>query len=358
MEFKKCNEGRKMRIVSTFLSLMFLMFIFAEFVLGAEVSINAQLISPNQNSVITRHPQIIIKYPSDVTPIISFDSLRFIVNNVDYTNYMRIDLNTPEAVLFFYSSKPLNLGVNKIVVRGKLINDDTFENVFTINVNPRLSKEVAYYLDLLNKTSSNVKKSTYYYNLGVYYEKNGYMLDAIGYYNEAYKADNTNKEAKEAYERLISLFPNKALKLLNITLDVSLINVNVLSSNNIYIFRCIVENYRDRKLEFNLNNFLISTRNSYYQPIKNPYEYLRNLVKKNILTIDDFAISNYLLSKDVYYFEYPDIFVVDSYQQLKVDLMFHFSEKPKNLLFQFFKPLEVNGRKKELPVYFKLPFTL
>ncbi|MCS7243821.1 MAG: tetratricopeptide repeat protein [Candidatus Calescibacterium sp.] len=337
--------------------LIFLILFIFNFVFADLVEIKGQLLSPSSESIITRHPQIIIKYPADISPVIKADSLRFLVNNVDYTNYVRLDLTTPEIVLFFYSVKPLNLGRNSIKVTGKLINDDIFENTFHINVNPSLSKEVSYYLGLIGKTKSNIEKSMYYYNLGSYYEKNGYQLDALSYYEQAIKLDKSNKKAKQSYDRIISLFPSKAMKLLNIVFDVSMVDINVLKRNSIYLFRCVIENYRDSPIEFNLDNFLIVSGNNYYQPLKNPVDYLRKMAQRGVVTLDDFAISNYLLSKDIYYFEYPDSFIVNSYSQVKVDLMFHTKGNEKEIVLQFFKPLE-KAKKRELPAYFKLSFSL
>lgn len=352
MDTKNSHERNKMRLISL------LLLIILSFVNAQKVEINAELLNPNTGSVITRHPQIIIKYSADISPIIKTESIRFSVNNIDYTNYIRMDLTTPEIVIFFYSVKPLNIGKNIIKVTGKLINDDVFENVFYVDVNPRLSGEIRKYLDMINKADSNVEKSRYCYSLGMYYEKQGYFLDALGYYEQAYKLDNSNKKAKQNYNRILSLFPNKAIKLLNIVLDVSMINIDVLKRNNIYLFRCVIENYRASPIEFNLSNFLLVSGNRYYKPIANPYDYLRKMTQKNIMTIDDFAISNYLLSKDMYYFEYPDSFIVDSYSQLKVDLVFHLEDVQKGVTFQFFKPVEKDGKKKELPAYFKLSFSV
>lgn len=352
MDNKSDYEGFKMRIV------ILLFLIILSFVNAERVEIGAELVSPNPASVVTRHPQIIIKYPADISPIIKTESIRFMVNNIDYTNYIRMDLTTPEIVIFFYSIKPLNIGKNVIKVTGKLINDDVFENIFYIDINPRLSPQIRRYLDLINQSSSNTEKSRYCYELGKYYENQGYFLDALSYYEQAYKLDNSNKKAKQHYNKILSLFPSKAMKLLNIVLDVSMLNVDVLKRNNIYLFRCVIENYRDSTIEFNLSNFLLVSSNKYYQPISDPYEYLRKMVQKNLMTIDDFAISNYLLSKDIYYFDYPDNFAVNSYSQLKLDLVFHLTQAQKNIIFQFFKPLEKNGKKKELPAYFKLSFSI
>ncbi|MCX7759543.1 MAG: hypothetical protein N2169_08090, partial [bacterium] len=83
------------------------------------------------------------------------------------------------------------------------------------------------------------------------------------------------------------------------------VDINVLKRNSIYLFRCVIENYRDSPIEFNLDNFLIVSGNNYYQPLKNPVDYLRKMAQRGVITFDDFAISNYLLSKDIYYFEYP-----------------------------------------------------
>lgn len=327
-------------------------------IFSEKVEIKANLLSPSSQNVITRHPQIVIKYLSDISPIIKTDSIRFLVNNIDYTNYIRIDLSTPELIITFYSTKPLDLGKNIIKVTGKLINDDIFENEFIINVNPRLSNHVAHLLDAIKQTNSNSKKSEYYYKLGFYYEQNGYFLDALGYYEQSLILNKNNTYAKKNYEKILSLFPNKAKKIMNIVLDVSFINIDVLKRNKLYLFRCVIENYRDSSIEFNLNNFLLSSKSSYYQPLKNPYEYLRKMVQKNLMTLDDFAISSYLLSKDSYYLEYPDNFVIESYSQLRIDLMFNTDEK--EVVFHFFKPYEklTNKKQKELPIYFKIPFIL
>ena len=323
----------------------------------AKVEVNANLVSPTEKVIITRHPQLIIKYFSDVSPIIKPESIRLLVNNIDYTNYMRIDLNTTELIIFFYSNKPFNIGKNVVKVMGKLINDDIFENEFVINVNPRLSQEVKNYLDLISKTNSNIQKSDYYYRIGLFYEQKGFLLDALGYYSEALKYNTNNSNAKKNFDRLLSLSTNKAIKQMNIVLDVSLINMDVLKRNGLYVFRCIIENYRDRAIEFNLNNFLVSSKSKYYQPIKNPYEHLRKITQKSLMTIDDFAIANYLLTKENFELEYPDNFVVESYSQLKIDLMFNLDQK--EVVFQFFKPSEKVGKsQKELPLYIKMPFIL
>lgn len=350
MEFEKCHEGRKMIRTIIFI----IIFMNSLFFIGWGAQIKVDLISPTEKVVITRHPQIILKYHADVKPILMVDSIRFTINNVDYTNYIRLDLTTPEMLVYFFTTKPLSLGKNVVKVSGKLINDEPFENVFTFEVNPRYSNDVKYYLDLINKSNDLAKKSELYYKLGKYYESKGYSLDALGYYDQAAKLDKSNIKAKEDYKRLLSLFPNKAVKALNIVLDVSLVNLDVLKRNNIVIFRCIVENYRSEKIEFNLNNFLLVSGNDYYQPIGDPYGYLRNITQKKIITIEDFAIANYLLSKEVYNFVYSDNFVLDSFSQMKIDLMFHLRKESKDLVFQFFKVKE--GKKKELPLYLKVPF--
>ncbi|MEN3014941.1 MAG: tetratricopeptide repeat protein [bacterium] len=337
----------------------FLLFFVYLICLAISAEIKYELISPKQKNIITRHPQVIIKYPSDITPIIQIDSISLLVNNVDYTNYIRFDLSTPELVLFFYSTKPMNIGENVIKVKGKLINDEVFENVFVIKVDPRSSETVRYYLDLINRSSNSKTKSRYCLELGKYYEKNGYYLDALSYYEQAMKLDKSNKKAKEEYNRVLSIFPNKATKMLNIVLDVSMVNLDVLRRNNIFVFRCVIENYRDTTITFNLNNFLVSSGSDYYQPIKEPYEYIRSITQRNLMTLDDFAICNYLLSKDVYNFNYVDEFSLEGFSQMKIDLMFNIKTKNRNLIFQFFKVSEKGKNKiKELPLYIKLPFMI
>jgi len=354
MGFKRSNEERKvMRKLLLFLFIFFWSYI----CYSEEVNIEAILVSPTSENVITRHPQIIIKYPSDVAPVIKLDSIRLIINNVDYTNYIRIDSSTPEVIIFFYTIKPLNLGQNTIIIKGKLINEDTFQNVWTINVNPSLSKELAYYIKLVNSTTSNQQKSKYYYSIGNLYEKQGYYLDALGYYEEAFKLDKSNKEAKLKYDKLFSLLPNKAVKALNIVLDVTLVNIDVLQRNNLYLFRVIIENYRDSQIELNLKNFLLTSANKYYLPLEDPPSYLRDLTKRNIMTIEDFAISNYLLSKDTYNFDYGDKIVIGPFSQAKIDLMFYVKERSSELTFQCFKIEEKEGNKrKQLPLTLKIKF--
>ncbi|MFN4219633.1 MAG: tetratricopeptide repeat protein [bacterium] len=347
-----------MKKLNYFLFMIVMIFgILRGFIFGENVEIKAQLLSPEDDTLITRHPQVVIKYSSDVSPIIKVDSLRFLVNNIDYTNYIRIDISTPELIVAFYATKPFNIGRNVVTLKGKLINDDTFENNFVINVNPRLSKEVAALLDAFNKTDSPTQKSEYLYNLGRYYEKKGYFLDALGYYEQALSFNKNNSQARSSYQRILSLLPGKAKKIMNIALDVTFVNIDVLNRNGLYLFRCVVENYRDDEIEFTLDNFLLSSKSSYYQPIKKPYDHIRKMVQRNLMTIDDFAISNYLLSKDSYYLEYPDKFVVGAYSQLRVDLMFGCKEK--DVIFQFFKPSDKSRKsQKEIPVYFRIPFTL
>lgn len=359
MELKKCYKVYKMKkqLNYLFFITIAIFMILEQFVFGENVEIKAQLLSPEDGILITRHPQVIVKYSSEVSPIIKVDSLRFLVNNIDYTNYIRIDTTTPEMIVSFYATKPFNIGKNLITVKGKLINDDVFENNFVINVNPRLSGEVANLLDAFNKTNSPDKKSEYLYNLGKYYEKKGYFLDALGYYEQALNFNKNNTLAKQSYQRILSLLPGKAKKIMNIALDITFVNIDVLNRNGLYLFRCILENYRDGEIEFTLDNFLLSSKANYYQPIKNPYDYIRKMVQRNLMTIEDFAISNYLLSKDSYYLEYPDKFEVGAYSQLRMDLMFNCKEK--NVVFQFFKPYEkAKKSQKEIPVYFKIPFTL
>jgi tetratricopeptide (TPR) repeat protein len=340
-------------ILTIFLFILFL----ANTTFCEKVDIEAILISPTSKEVITRHPQIIVKYPADITTVIKIDSIRLIVNNIDYTNYIRIDSSTPEIIVFFYTVNPLNIGKNIVTIKGKLINDDTFENTFTINVNPSLSKDIAYYIKLANSTTSNQKKSSYYYSIGKIYEKQGYYLDALGYYEQAYKLDKNNKEAKLSYDKIFSSMPNKAVKSLNIVLDVSLINVDVLQRNNLYLFRLIIENYRDSEIILSLKNFLLTSGNKYYLPIEDPLSYIKQMTKKNIMTIEDFAISNYLLSKDTYNFEYGDKIIIGPFSQSKIDLMFHAKETESDLIFQCFNIQEKQGSKaKTLPTTFKIKF--
>ena len=356
---------KKPEFINLFFKLFFVVFIlliyFKVLVLKVfAIELKLELISPLKE-VITRHPEIIVKFPIDVSPIVDKSSIRVTINNEDFTNYVRYDVSSPVLYLIINATKPLSIGSNNIVVRGKLINGDDFENSFKIWVNPKSNPVIRDLMDKLNSSKDGKSKSYYYNRLGKVYEDLKYYPDALGYYNLAMISDPANKEAKSNFERLFSVFNSKALKLLNVVLDVNMISMDSLKRNGYYLFRIIIENYRDEELAFNLDNFLVvDNESNFYRPLDNPFESIRkNTIDKKI-TIEDFAIINYLLQKENLNISYKEEYILRPYESIKLSLFFYIpSPKVKNVSFQFFK-IKIKGSKKnnELPVTFKIPFNL
>jgi tetratricopeptide (TPR) repeat protein len=338
-------------------------FIFLLFFLKVSISaieLKLELINP-KDTVITKHPEIIIKFPIDVSPIVDKNSIRVIINNIDFTNYIRYDFSSPELYLIINSTKPLNNGVNIVIIKGKLINDDIFENSFKIVVDPKKNSEIRNIMLKLNNSKDNKTKSYYYNELGKIYEKLKYYPDALGYFNLAMTLDPNNKEAKNNFNKLFSAFNSKALKLLNVVVDVNMVFIDSLIRNGYYLFKVIIENYRDQELAFNLDNFLVvDNDNNFYRPLTNPFENIRKDTISKKITIEDFAISNYLLQRENLDFNYKDNYILKPYDSVKLDLVFYIpNKKVKNISFQVFK-IKIKGGKKEedLPVVFKLPFSI
>ncbi|MGC8815305.1 MAG: tetratricopeptide repeat protein [bacterium] len=346
------------RFIYKFLFSFFLIFLIKVKVYSIELKL--ELINP-VGAVITRHPEIIIKFPIDVSPIVDKNSIRVVINNIDFTNYIRYDFSSPVLYLIINATKPLNNGINNVVVKGKLINDDTFENYFKVVVDPKKNQQIKNIMLKLENAKDNKTKAYYYNELGKIYENLKYYPDALGYFNLAMTLDPNNKQAKDNFNRLFSAFNSKALKLLNVVVDVNMITIDSLVRNGYYLFKVVIENYRDQELSFNLDNFLVvDNDNNFYRPLANPFESIRKDTINKKITIEDFAISNYLLQKENLNFNYKDEYVLKPYESLKLDLVFYIPNKKfKNISFQVFKIKIKEGRKEDnLPVVFKLPFSI
>ncbi len=349
------NNLNKNKLV--FFILLFLFFIVIKV---NAIELKLELINPDK-PVITRHPEIIIKFPIDISPIVDKNSIRVLINNIDFSNYIRYDFSSPVLYLIINATKPLNIGVNNVIIKGKLINDDIFENSFKIIVDPKKNQKIKSIMLKLENSKDNKTKAYYYNELGKVYEKLKYYPDALGYFNLAMTTDPNNKEAKNNFNRLFSAFNSKALKLLNVVVDVNMISIDSLKRNGYYLFKVIIENYRDQELSFNLDNFLIvDNDNNFYRPLSNPFESIRKDTINKKITIEDFAISNYLLQKENLDFNYKDNYILKPYDSIKLDLIFYIpNKKLRYISFQVFKIKMKDGKKEEnLPVIFKLPFSI
>lgn len=350
----------KMKINKNWFLFVLLFFMFLLKVKVYSIELKLELVSP-VGSVITKHPEIIIKFPIDVSPIVDKNSIRVVINNIDFTNYIRYDSSSPALYLIINATKPLDIGGNNVVVKGKLINDDIFENYFKIVVDPRKNQQIKDIMLKLENSKDNKTKAYYYNELGKIYEKLRYYPDALGYFSLAMTINPNNKEAKSNFNRLFSDFNSKAIKLLNVVVDVNMVSIDSLVRNGYYLFKVVIENYRDQELSFNLDNFLVvDNDNNFYRPLSNPFESIRKDTINKKITIEDFAISNYLLQKENLDFSYKDAYILKPYDSVKLDLVFYIpNKKVKNISFQVFKIRIKEGRKEDnLPVVFKLPFTL
>lgn len=221
-------------------------------------------------------------------------AFRLYVNGEDHSRFLRISTEpaTGSVVFSYKPVKALRDGKNTFKVILHTMDGRRIERSWSQEVNPGSDPALAPFAAALKR---NPKNADAHLQLAKGYEKKFLMEDAQEEYRRILEINPRHEEARQAYDRIFSLWGRKAIGKRGVIVDVTM-EEGLIAMGGPLLFKVTVENTTGRRVTFSRKEIhLLDSQGNQLEPWEELDKFPRVALDQGWIGLDDYARLSYQL---------------------------------------------------------------